>query len=56
MWEIILSAIASLLEKVGWQWWTEHKIEEADNEQNKVSSMSDSNVLNGLRKWTKPPN
>ena len=44
MWSIFISAIFSLLEKVGLRWWGERKVEKADEAQNKVLSLSDAEL------------
>lgn len=40
----ILSFIAGLIEKLGWQWWEEHKTQEVQNARSEVDSLSDSEL------------
>lgn len=51
MFTIIVGFFVNLLEKVGFGWWRKYEIEESDNIQNKVDSMSDSDVVIGMSKW-----
>lgn len=54
MLKIVITLIASLIERLGWRYWQERKQKEANNAQNEVTKLPDAAVDDELRKWTKP--
>lgn len=54
MWVIALKFITELLTGDIFRLWAAHKVQEANNADNKVLSLSDAAVAEQLRKWTKP--
>lgn len=54
MWTLIFGLLKALLTGEFKSEWAAYKAREADNVPNKVNSMSDTAVTDGLRKFTKP--